>query len=130
MTTATGSRLASVRSMPTASKVNALAMVVAIGAIIWQIAAGVDYPAVPPGPIILGVAALVVLFVRATWARVLGIGVPLFLVVGGTIASVADDDNALRHPGDASPFIATVLQFAALAIALVAGIVAFRDGRS
>ena len=116
--------------MPTAIKVNALAMVVAIGAIIWQIAAGVDYPTVPPGPIILGVAVLVVLFVRATWARIVGIVVPLFLLVGGTIASVADDDNALRHPGDASPFVATVLQFAAVAIALVAGIVAFRDGRS
>jgi hypothetical protein len=104
-----------------------LAMVVAIGAIIWQIAAGVDYPTVPPGPIILGVAVLVVLFVRATWARLVGVVVPLFLLVGGTIASVADEDNALRHAGDASPFIATVVQLAAVATALVAGIVSFRD---
>lgn len=102
-------------------------MVVAIGAIIWQIAAGVDYPTVPPGPIILGVAVLVVLFVRARWARVAGIVVPLVLLVGGMIASVAADDNALRHPGDASPFLATVIQLAAVAVALVAGIVAFRD---
>jgi hypothetical protein len=51
--------------------------------------------------------------------------VPLFLLVGGTIASVANDDNALRHPGDASTFVATVVQFAAVAIALVAGIIAF-----
>jgi hypothetical protein len=130
MTTATGSQRASLRSVPAAGKVNALAMVVAIGAIIWQIAAGVDYPAVPPGPIILGVAVLVVLFVRVTWARIVGIVVPLFLLVGGAIASVADDDNALRHPGDASPFVATVLQFAALAVAFVAGVVAFRDRRS
>ena len=75
-------------------KVNALAMVVAIGAIIWQIAAGVDYPTVPPGPIILGVAVVVVLFVRATWARIVGVVVPLFLLVGGTIASMAEDDSA------------------------------------
>ena len=130
MTSATDSRPVSIRSTSTATKVNALAMVVAIAAIIWQIAAGVDYPTVPPGPIILGVAVVVVLFVRATWARIVGVVVPLFLIVGGTIASIADDDNALRHPGDTSPFIATVLQLAAVAVALVAGIVAFRESRS
>jgi hypothetical protein len=85
---------------------------------------------VPPGPIILGVAILVVLFVRSTWARIVGIVVPLFLLVGGAIASVADDDRALRHPGDASPFVGTVLELATVAIALVAGIVAFRDRQS
>ena len=36
------------RPKTTATKVNALAMVIAIGAIVWQIAAGVDYPTVPP----------------------------------------------------------------------------------
>jgi hypothetical protein len=110
--------------------VNALAMVVAVAAIVWQIAAGVDYPTVPPGPIVLGVAAAIVVFVRARWARVVGIVVPLFLLVGGTIASIADDANALRHPADASPFVATVVQLAAIGIALVAGVVAFRDRRS
>ena len=105
-------------------------MVVAIATIVWQIAAGVDYPTVPPGPIILGAAVLVVLFVRSTWARIVGIVVPLFLLVGGVIASLADDDSALRHPGDASPFVATVLEFAAIVIALVAGILAFRHRRS
>jgi hypothetical protein len=107
-------------SVSTATAVNALAMVVAIAAIIWQIAAGVDYPTVPPGPIILGVAVAVVLFVRATWARIVGIVVPLFLLVGGTIATIADEENA-------SPFVATVLQFVAVAVALVAGVVAFRE---
>jgi hypothetical protein len=117
------------RSLSTAAKVNATAMLVAIAAIIWQIAAGVDYPTVPPGPIILGVAVAVVVFVRASWARVVGIVVPLFLAVGGTIATIANDDNAIRHPGDGSPFAATVLQLAAVAVALVAGALAFRDRR-
>jgi hypothetical protein len=129
MTSTTGSS-ASLRALPAAVKVNALAMVVAVAAIIWQIAAGVDYPTVPPGPILLSVAAAIVLLVRATWARVVGIVVPLFLLVGGTIASIADDGNALRHPGDASPFIATIIQLAAVALALVAGVVAFRGRRS
>jgi hypothetical protein len=114
-------------TLSTATKVNALAMVVAIAAIIWQIAAGVDYPAVPPGPIILSIAVVVVLFVRATWARIVGIVVPLFLLVGGTIATIADEENALRQPGDASPFLATILQFAAVAVALVAGVMAYRE---
>jgi hypothetical protein len=114
-------------SVSTATAVNALAMVVAIAAIIWQIAAGVDYPAVPPGPIILSIAVVVVLFVRATWARIVGIVVPLFLLVGGTIATIADEENALRQPGDASPFLATILQFAAVAVALVAGVMAYRE---
>ena len=130
MTNTTGSRTASARTLPTAVKVNAVAMVVAIAAILWQIAAGVDYPTVPPGPIILGIAAAIVVLVRATWARVVGIVVPLFLIVGGTIATIADDGNALRHPGDASPFVATIVQLTAVAVALVAGIVAFRERRS
>jgi hypothetical protein len=130
MTSTTSSRSTSLRALPAAVKVNALAMVVAIAAIIWQIAAGVDYPTVPPGPIILGVAAAIVVLVRATWARVVGIVAPLFLVVGGTIASISDDANALRHPGDASPFVATIVQLAAVGVALVAGIVAYRGDRS
>jgi hypothetical protein len=56
------------------------------------------------------VAAAVALRVQARWARIVGIGVPLFLTVGGTIASIANDDNALRHPSHAWPFVTTVLQ--------------------
>ena len=107
--------------------VNAAAMVVAMVAIVWQIAAGVDYPPVPPGLIVLAVAVAVVLRVQARWARIVGIGVPLFLAVGGTIASIANEDNALRHPSDAWPFVATVLQLTAVGVALVAGVLALRD---
>jgi hypothetical protein len=49
------------------------------------------------------VAAAVALRVQARWARIVGIGVPL-------IASIANDDNALRHPSHAWPFVTTVLQ--------------------
>ena len=104
--------------------VNAAAMVVAMVAIVWQIAAGVDYPPVPPGLIVLAVAVAVVLRVQARWARIVGIGVPLFLAVGGMIAN---DDNALRHPSDAWPFVATVLQLTAVGVALVAGVLARRE---
>ena len=130
MTGVTGTEPAHARPKTTAIKVNAFAMVTAMAAIVWQIAAGVDYPPVPPGLIILGVAVVVVLFVRASWARVVGIVVPLFLLIGGTIASIANDDNAIRDTGDATPFLATVVQLAAVVVALVAGVAAFRERRS
>jgi len=130
MTEITRWRPAFARRMSTATKVNALAMVAAIGAIIWQIAAGVDYPTVPPGPIILGVAVVVVVFVQALWAGVVGVVVPLFLLIGGTIAGITDADNPIRDPGAASPFAAIVLQLAALIVAVIAGVVALRERRS
>jgi hypothetical protein len=123
ITSTTSSR----RPLSRAALVNIGAMVVAIAAIVWQIAVGVDYPTVPPGPIILGVAVVLVYGVRALWTRIIGVVVPLFLVVGGTIASVASDDNALRHPADTSAFIATVVQMAAVVVALVAGATALRE---
>ena len=79
-------------SLPTASKVNVAAMVVAIVGIVIQIAAGVDYPPVPPGPIILAVAVALVLFTRRRWAAIVAVIVPVFLTVGGTIAFLADDE--------------------------------------
>jgi len=130
MTEITRWRPAFARRMSTATKVNALAMVAAIGAIIWQVAAGVDYPTVPPGPIILGVAVVVVVFVQALWAGVVGVVVPLFLLIGGTIAGITDADNPIRDPGAASPFAAIVLQLAALIVAVIAGVVALRERRS
>jgi hypothetical protein len=129
MSSPTRTGLAIVRSVSTATKVNAFAMIVAIVAIVWQIAAGVDYPPVPPGIIILAVGAAVVLFVRAPWAPIVGIAVPLFLAIGATVATVVDDDNALRHVDDASPFAATVLQLVAVAVAFVAGVASFREQR-
>ena len=83
----------------------------------------------PPGPIILGAAVVIVVTVRAFWARIAGVVVPLFLLVGGTIATVANDDNALRHPDDVSAFLATVLQLGAVVVALVAGWIRLREPR-
>jgi hypothetical protein len=117
-----------------ASRVNVAALVVAIVAIFVQIAAGVDYPAIPPGPIILAVAAGLVVLTRARWALVVAVIVPLFLTIGGTIAALADDENALRHAGDdLAAFLATAVQMAAVAVAAAAGVGALRarnEGRA
>lgn len=116
-------------SLSTASKVNVAAMATAIVGIVLQIAAGVDYPTVPPGPIILAAAASLVVFTRGRWASLVGLIVPVFLTVGGTIAFLVSDDMALRHPDEAAAFAATALQMIAVAVASVAGLQAFRQQR-
>lgn len=116
-------------SLSTASKVNVAAMATAIVGIVLQIAAGVDYPTVPPGPIILAAAAGLVVFTRGRWASLVGLIVPVFLTVGGTIAFLVSDDMALRHPDEAAAFAATALQMIAVAVASVAGLQAFRQQR-
>jgi hypothetical protein len=117
-------------SLSTAGKVNVGAMVLAVVAIVVQIAAGVDYPTVPPGPIILTVAAGLVAFTRWPGARVVAVIVPLFLTVGGTIAFLVGDDIALRHPDDdVVAFLATAVQMVAVVVAFVAGVRALREGR-
>lgn len=116
--------------LSTASKVNVTAMVTAIVAIAVQIAAGVDYPAIPPGPIMLAIAVALVVFSRSRWALLVAVIIPLFLTVGGTLASVVKDDVALRNPDDLVPFLATVLQMAAVIVAFIAGIQALRQHRA
>jgi hypothetical protein len=64
-------------SVSTATKTNAAAMVAAIVGIVIQIAAGVDYPTIPPGPIVLGVAVAFVLFTCWPWVPYIGVLVAL-----------------------------------------------------
>lgn len=116
-------------TLSTATKVNIAGMVAAIVGIVIQIAAGVDYPVIPPGPIILGVAVALVAFTRWRWVPLVGVIVPLFLIVGGTIAVAVNEDNALRHPGDFEAFAGTVLQFVGVVVAFVAGWQALRQRR-
>jgi hypothetical protein len=117
-------------SLSTATKINAAAMVAAIVGIAIQIAAGVDYPTIPPGPIILGVAVALVLFAPWPWVPYIGVVVPLFLHVGGIIAAIANEDNGLRDPGDTAAFGGSVLQVVAVLVALVAGVQALRQRRA
>jgi hypothetical protein len=116
-----------VSSLSTAAKVNIAGMLIAIVGIVVQIVVGVDYPTIPPGPIILAVAVALVAFTRWQWTPLVGVIVPLFLFVGGTLAASLNEDNALRHPGDVAAFTATVVQMVAVIVALVAGVQALRQ---
>lgn len=97
----------------------------AAAGIVIQIASGADYPTVPPGLIILLVAAgLVAMGTRWRWVTVVGVAVPTFLLIGGAIAPQARDQ--LGDPGQVGVFIGTAVQLLALAVALVAGVAAAR----
>ncbi|HEY0450056.1 hypothetical protein [Actinophytocola sp.] len=105
------------------SKVEATALLVAVVGIIVQIVSGVPgYPVVPPGPIILGVAAVAVLVWRWQWAPIVLAAAPLFVLVGGLIEGSSFD--RLADPANFGPFLGTALQGVGLVVAVAAGVAA------
>ena len=106
-------------------------LVLAAAGIMVQYAAGVDYPTVPPGPIILLAAAALVAFGPWRWAPVVGLVAALFLTIGGAAATIAGNgfNETLGDPADVGAFAGAVIQIAGLAIAVPAGIVAVRRSR-
>ena len=106
-------------------RLNVVALIVAAAGILIQFLVGVPgFPDVPPGPIILAVVAIAVyvLHQRWPWVIILGVLAPLFIIVGGIIEG--SSWGRLAHPGDFGPFIGTALQWIAMPVAVVAGILA------
>ncbi len=108
------------------ARLNAAGLVVAAAGIMIQYVSGVDYPTIPPGPIILLAAAAVVAFGPWSWAVRVGLGAALFVSIGGAIATIVGNgfSETLGDPGDLGGFAGAVVQIVGLAIALPAGIVA------
>jgi hypothetical protein len=100
-----------------ASRLNIGGMLIALAGIVIQIATGVDYPTIPPGPIILLAAIAIVAFVRSRWSSIVGVIVPAFLLVGGVIAAFGRDD--LWDLGEPGQFFGLVVQ----AVGVIAGLV-------
>ena len=114
------------KRLSAAAKLNVAGLVVAAAGIVIQIASGADYPTVPPGLLILLVAAaLVALGARWRWTTIVGVIVSLFLLLGGVLAPQAREQ--LGDPGQVGVFIGTVIQLMALVVALVAGVAATRQ---
>jgi hypothetical protein len=96
----------------------ATALLFAALGIIVQIAAGADYPVVPPGLLIVLAAAAICLWWRRWWALVAAAAVGVFLLVGGALApntGINIDAGGGRRWG-------TVLQLAALVVAVGAAV--------
>jgi len=103
-------------------------LVVAAAGMLVQYASGVDYPTIPPGPIIALVAAAVVAFGPWRRAPVVGLVAAVFISLGGVIATIAGNGFTpqLSDPGAVGGFVGTLVQIAGLVIALATGVVAVR----
>jgi hypothetical protein len=94
-----------------------------------QYVSGVDFPTIPPGPIILLVAAAVVVFGPWRKAPAVGLVAATFVSLGGVIATIAGNgfSETLGHPSEVGGFVGAVVQVAGLMIAVSAGVVAVRS---
>lgn len=107
--------------MSVLAKLSALALLVAAAGIVLQVIGGADYPVVPPGIIILVVAAGIVRFGPWRWAPLAAVVAGVFLVVGlfaaGQASRLVGVDTVLDTTG-------LWIQMAAVVVALVAGALA------
>jgi hypothetical protein len=115
-----------------AARLNAAGLVVAAAGIMIQYVSGVDFPTIPPGPIILLAAAAVVVF--GSWRRApwVGLAAAAFVSLGGVIATIAGNgfDSTLGDPSELGGFVGAAIQIAGLMVALPAGVVAVRSSGS
>ena len=104
-----------------ASQLTVAALLVATAGFVIQIVSGVDVPTVPPGLVILLVAAALVTFAPWMWIPIVGVVVGLFLLVGffasGAVVS-------LIEPSQLGVFLGAWIQFLAVTVAIVTRIVA------
>jgi hypothetical protein len=108
---------------------NAVGLVVAAAGIMIQYVSGVDYPTIPPGPIILLAAAGMVAFGSWRRAPVAGLVAAAFVSIGGVVATIAGNgfNSTLGDPSELGGFLGALVQIAGLVIALPSGVVAVRS---
>jgi hypothetical protein len=102
-------------------RIAAIALAVACAGLLLEFATGVPAPTVPPGPIVLGAAAVLVAVVRWRWIPLLGVVVGLFLTFGAVASGTLP---RLATPSPFGPFAGTWIQLVAQIVAVVAGIAA------
>lgn len=91
----------------------------AVGIVI-QILSGVDYPTVPPGLLILALAACAVALVRRWWMTLVGLVVALFILIGGAFADPGYAN--LTDPENAGAWVGTAVQLLGLVAAVLGGV--------
>jgi hypothetical protein len=123
--------IASTTRLSPAARLSALGLAVAATGIMIQYVSGVDYPTIPPGPVILLAAAGVVVFGPWRRAPVAGLVAAAFVSLGGVVATIAGKGftETLGDPSELGGFLGALVQIAGLVIALPAGVVAVRNFR-
>ncbi|MEU8238533.1 hypothetical protein AB0C07_09830 [Actinoplanes missouriensis] len=104
-------------------------LVAGLGVLIQYLVGVPGFPVIPPGPIILGVAGILVLALpRYRWVMVVGLIAALFVTVGGLIEGSVW--GRLGEPGRFDVWIGVFMQWAGQAVALVSAVMALtRDSR-
>jgi hypothetical protein len=105
-------------SLSLAGKLTVAALLVAAAGIVIQIVSGVDFPTVPPGLIILLVAAGLVAFGPWRWIPAVGAFVGLFLFVGFFASGTA---GRLLDPIQFGQFVGVWVLFLAAIVAVIVG---------
>lgn len=83
--------------LSSSAKLNVAGLVVAATGILMQYFSGVEgFPLIPPGPIVLLVAAALIAFGSWRWTPAVGVIAPLFVLIGGTIATIVNWGQAHR----------------------------------
>ena len=108
-------------SLSSASKVTVAALLVAALGFAIQIFSGIDVPTVPPGLVILVVAATVVALLPWRWVPVVGAFAGLFLFVGFFASGALGN---LLDPSRFGVLVGAWIQFLALSVAVAGGLVA------
>lgn len=104
-------------------------LVAGFGILIQYLVGVPGFPEIPPGPIILGVAGILVLALpRYRWLLIIGLIAALFVTVGGLIEGSVWD--RLGDPGKFDVWIGVFMQWAGQVAALVSAVMAVtRDYR-
>lgn len=113
------------RRLPVAARLNAAGLVLAAAGMFVQIAAGSTlYPSIA-GPIVLIVAAIVVMFGPARSAPWVGLVVPLVLGIGAIAAAVMTGDfiRQMTDLGRSGLVIGSVMHVIGLTAAIAGGLV-------
>jgi hypothetical protein len=108
-------------SLSSASKLTVAALLVAALGFAIQIFSGIDIPTVPPGLVILVVAATVVALLPWRWVPVVGAFAGLFLFVGFFASGALGN---LLDPSRFGVLVGAWIQFLALIVAVAGGLVA------
>jgi energy-coupling factor transporter transmembrane protein EcfT len=108
-------------SLSLAGKLTVAALIVAAAGFVVQIISGVDVPTVPPGLVILLLAAGLVALLPWRWVPAVGAFAGLFLFVGFFASGAV---VVLLDPSRLGVLVGAWIQFLALIAAVVAGTVA------
>lgn len=108
-------------SLSWSGRLTVAALLVAAAGIVIQIFSGIDFPTVPPGLVILLVAAGLVALGPWRWTPIVGAVLGVWLLVGFTLSGEA---GRLFDPIQVGGFVGLWIQLLAIIVAIVAGIVA------